>query len=229
LSEGAAQLQNLEARAPRPNKHQQRSERTRLAILDAAEPLFAPYGLASVSMRQIALAAGVDLTLVTYHFHTKAALYDAVIERIMSDLTARRAALMDELARNTPEPTAVELFETLITAWFEIRFGRAPYRARLIVYGMEHDPQADGVRAEYGPAREQARRFLAALARAEPSCSPAYLHATYHCFSGALVYFMLGAHRIQQVSSGAFDVNSPEAIRQVLLQQVRNAFPKGEP
>ena len=218
-------MQEPKARGPRPNKHQLRSERTRLAILDVAEPLFAPYGLASVSMRQIALAAGVDLTLVTYHFQTKAALYDAVVERIMSDFTARRAALLDELERSTPNPTAADLFETLITAWFEIRFGRAPHRARLITHGMEHDPQAHGVRSEFEPALEQAHRFLAALARAEPSRSPEYLHSAYHCFSGALVYFMLGAHRIDRVSGGAFDVNSPETIRQALLQQVRNAFP----
>ena len=50
-------------------------------ILDAAERLFADRGLKAASLRLIAGEAGVDVSLITYHFRTKAALFGAVIER----------------------------------------------------------------------------------------------------------------------------------------------------
>lgn len=203
------------------NKHQLKSERTRLAILDAAEPLFAPHGLAGVSMRQIAAAADVDLSLAAYHFESKAALYNAVIHRIMVDFTERRTALMDELERRIPEPNAVDLFDTLITAWFEIRFGDAPHRARLILHG--HHPR--GEVGEGHPSDPFVRRFIAALARAEPERPAQYIHWAYHCWTGTMVYCMTSGDRIDRLSGDWCDIDSPEAVREALLQQVRNTFP----
>lgn len=214
-------MQFSEAQGTRPNKHQLKSERTRLNILDAAEPLFAPHGLVGVSMRQIAAAAGVDLSLVAYHFESKAALYDAVVERIMIDFTRERMALLDVLEHANPSPSAVDLFDMLITAWFGVRFGRAPHRARLLLgYNVDH-----GEREGQRPSDQFVKRFLTALERAEPARTAEYVHWTYHCLTGAMVYFMNSGDRVERLSDGLCDVRSPEAIRQALLQQVRNAFP----
>jgi AcrR family transcriptional regulator len=207
----------------RVNKHQLKSERTRLNILDAAEPLFAPHGLVGVSMRQIAAAAGVDLSLVAYHFESKVTLYNAVVDRIMMEFTRRRMALLDELEQREPNPNAVDLFDVLITAWFEVRFGRAPHHARLILLGfnLEYHPHGD----EAWPSDHFARRLLAAVAKSEPTRSTEYIHWTYHCFTGALVYCMTSGDRVERISRGVCDIESQSAIRDALLQQVRNAFP----
>jgi len=46
-------------------------ERTRRAILDAAEYLFSLDGLAGVSIRRITKYSGTDLASVNYYFNTK--------------------------------------------------------------------------------------------------------------------------------------------------------------
>lgn len=226
MSVEAMPVHQAESRHMRPpNKHQIKSERTRLAIMDAAEPLFAPHGFAGVSMRQIAAAAGVDLSLVAYHFESKDALYNAIVDRILADFTRRRTELLDALERTNPDPTAVELFDMIITAWFEVRYGPAPHRARLILRGhnLDYRPAVD---AEGNwPSDLFVKRFMAALARAEPGRTVAYIHWTYHCLTGSLVYYMTSGDRIERLSGAYCDVQSLDAIRAALLQQVRNAFP----
>lgn len=221
----AVRIERVPLYGVRVNKHQIKSERTRLAILDAAEPLFAPYGLVGVSMRQIAAAAGVDLSLAAYHFESKLALYNVVIDRIMAEFTARRTALMDELERRNPAPTAVDLFDMLITAWFELRFGAAPHRARLLLHG--HQPRDE--EGSKHPSDPFVLRFLAALARAEPDRPAAYIHWAYHCWTGAMVFIMTSPGRIERLSGALCDVHSPEAVRAALQQQIRSVFPSRPP
>jgi AcrR family transcriptional regulator len=218
-------VQVANAAKPRPNKHQLKSERTRLAILDAAEPLFAPHGLTGVSMRQIAAAAGIDITLASYHFESKVALYNAVVDRIMMSFTRRRTELLDELERADPQPGAVELFDLLITAWFEIRFGGKPHWARLILLGfnLDYHPHEAG-EGEQWPSDHFAKRFLAAVARAEPDFALDYVHWVYHCFTGSIVYLMTSGDRVERLSAGHCDVDSQDALRAALRQQIRNAF-----
>lgn len=56
-------------------------ERTRAAILDAAERLFADRGYRGASMQAIAEAAGLSRGMPGYVFGTKEQLYEAVLER----------------------------------------------------------------------------------------------------------------------------------------------------
>lgn len=218
-------MQVAKAGKPRPNKHQLKSERTRLAILDAAEPLFAPHGLTGVSMRQIAAAAGIDITLASYHFESKVALYNAVVDRIMMSFTHRRTELLDALERSTPKPGVVDLFDLLISAWFEIKFGEKPHWARLILLGfnLDYHPHEAG-EGEQWPSDQFARRFLAAVAKAEPEFTPQYVHWVYHCFTGSIVYLMTSADRVERLSAEYCDFSSQDALRTALRQQIRNAF-----
>lgn len=50
------------------------------AIQEAARRLFAEHGFDRTSVRQVALAAGVDPMLVTHYFKTKAGLFAAVVQ-----------------------------------------------------------------------------------------------------------------------------------------------------
>lgn len=208
----------------RLNKHQLKSERTRSNIMDAAEPMFAQQSLAGVSMRQIAAAAGVDLSLVLYHFESKAALYRAVISRVMRDFTQRRAELLDALEAANPTARALELFDLQITAWFDIRFGPAPHRTRLILLRNRIDIDAEG--ETKWPGDDFAKRFVEALVRAEANRDPAYVHWAYHCLIGSMVHLMTSGDRIDRISDGLCDTRSPDAMRAALLQQVANSFPQ---
>lgn len=64
------------------------AERSRRAILDAAERLFASMGFDAASLAEIGEAAGVSRATPSYFFGSKEELYRAVLERMYADRTA---------------------------------------------------------------------------------------------------------------------------------------------
>ena len=70
---------------------------TRDRLLDAAERLLAERGLAGTSVRAVCAEAGANVAAVHYHFGSKDALADAVLERRMGELTKRRVAMLEPL------------------------------------------------------------------------------------------------------------------------------------
>src|SRR5216684_4930528 len=78
------QKERLAGKAARP----QGREAVMAAVLDAAMTLFAARGPASVSVRDIAAAAGVNHALVHRHFGSKQAVLRAVLERAAHELAA---------------------------------------------------------------------------------------------------------------------------------------------
>lgn len=58
------------------------AERTRETILDAAETTFLAQGVSRTTLANIAKAAGVTRGAIYWHFEDKAALFDALLERV---------------------------------------------------------------------------------------------------------------------------------------------------
>ncbi|QJE73295.1 TetR/AcrR family transcriptional regulator [Aerophototrophica crusticola] len=89
---------------------------TKEVILDAAERLFAERSYASVSLRELTAAAGVNLAAVNYHFGSKDALLLAVFRRGAVTLNKERARLLREAeARAGDQPPPVrEIVEALV-------------------------------------------------------------------------------------------------------------------
>lgn len=75
-----------------PLRKYDRSEPTRLKILQAAGALFAARGFHGVGMRDIAAGAGVSLRMANYHFGAKAGLF-AVCTRLALDEGIRLPAI----------------------------------------------------------------------------------------------------------------------------------------
>lgn len=76
----------------RKRAHQQRAIDTREQLIAAAAKGFAKHGFEGVSTRMISKAAGVQHTLITYHFGTKDGLWRAV----MTEMHGRYRKKMDE-------------------------------------------------------------------------------------------------------------------------------------
>lgn len=72
---------------------------TRTKLLDAAAQLFADKGFQAVSIREIALAAGVNSALVNYHFGSKQALFEEIIRIYTADHVADRMARLAQEKR----------------------------------------------------------------------------------------------------------------------------------
>ena len=66
---------------PRPAVHGTRAERTRRAVLDAGEELFAERGFEATRLEDIAVRVGIRRASLVYYFPDKRRLYDAVLAR----------------------------------------------------------------------------------------------------------------------------------------------------
>ena len=71
---------------------QERSERTRAALVAAARELFAERGYAATPTEEVVRRAEVTRGALYHHFRDKAALFEAVYEQIEEELVARVAA-----------------------------------------------------------------------------------------------------------------------------------------
>jgi TetR/AcrR family transcriptional regulator len=92
------------------------AERTREAILVAAEDRFARLGFDGTSIQQIAEAAGVARSTPAYFFGSKEDLYDAVLERVVArgqETMARAYAAGDEA------PSAEDAVESYVGAFLD--------------------------------------------------------------------------------------------------------------
>ena len=74
-------------------KTKEEAQETRRAILDAAELVFQEHGVSRTTLDEIAKAAGVTRGAVYWHFTNKAALFDALIQRVFESLEARLSEL----------------------------------------------------------------------------------------------------------------------------------------
>ena len=54
-------------------------------LIRAAMELFAEYGYDKVSIRQLAAAAGVNSSMISYYFNGKGGLYEAVIKELLQN------------------------------------------------------------------------------------------------------------------------------------------------
>lgn len=97
-----------------------RTEATRVAIIEAAESLFAEGGIDGVSLRQIGSAAGSSNPgVVAYHFGDKAGLMDAIFHYRLPALDQRRGELLAVAESDAQEHSLFRLLEALWLPLFE--------------------------------------------------------------------------------------------------------------
>ena len=155
-------------------------------ILHEAERLFALQGFHGASMRDIAKAASVGVSVVVYHFGTKHKLYRALFER-HKWLFEQRVSELNAIT----DYTAPDAVERIVGAFAMpvMRLQATPegrYYSLLTVREASDPQEAERgiIRDFYDP---MAREFIAALRRALPDKSPEYLHWAYLFSVGALV------------------------------------------
>lgn len=105
---------------------------TRELLLDAAEQAFAEGGFRGATVRQITGRARANLGAVTYHFGSKAALFEAVVERAIRELHR----IVEAAARGRGTPP--ERLERIILAHFAF-LHEHPRLRRLILHVLLRD------------------------------------------------------------------------------------------
>jgi len=110
-----------------------KAERTRAAILAAAEQQFARRGFVATRLEDVASAVDLKRAALFYHFRDKQSLYDAVVADAFGSLAAR---LEQAFSANNPIPVRIE---RALEAWVDTVVAR-PTLARLI---LRHAAEAD--------------------------------------------------------------------------------------
>lgn len=97
-----------------------------MAILDAAEKLFAERGYSAVSIKEIAGAASVNVALIYYYHDSKETLYRHIIERFVSELVSAATHRLDAASG------AEDAIRAVTMAQYEMLSAK-PHMPRLLV------------------------------------------------------------------------------------------------
>lgn len=193
-----------------PSATQRRTNRERRGesqekILDAAEALFAARTFHGVSIKDIAVAAEVDASLLHYYFGSKAGLHAAVIGRRAEEVNAARLASM---ARYAEAERGRYTVEGVLRAYLDPTFDfvRARTEGRLnyltLVAQLNSTPAGLIPGAEATPFDPVIQVFIAMLREASPASSDEDLYWFYHMLSGAITVSWARTGRIDRLSGG---------------------------
>jgi len=169
-----------------PERPGSRSERTRAAILAAAEILFAERGFAETRLEDVAAAVGIRRASLFYYYPDKHALYDAVLADVFGDQRRRLEPVL------LGPGTLLERALAAVEVWVDSLAAR-PTTARILLREV-----ADGRSGQEPPLVKHTRAFFEligqalaksggdVLAHAEP-VHPVHLAAVV---TGATVFYI---------------------------------------
>ena len=133
-------------------------DRSRSAILDAAEQLFAEQGYEASSLAEVGLRAGVSRGTPGYFFGSKADLYRAVLERCFEEVRTAVRSGRERTRSGTHAPE--EILEGAVSDYFDFLAAR-PNFVRLI----EREALSGGsLLADTAPPLSAGQEALAAIA-----------------------------------------------------------------
>lgn len=111
---------------------------TQVALIEAAEQLFADVGFEAVSTRQLGTAIGsLNTNVVAYHFGSKEGLIEAVFRHRLPEIDRRRGEMLAEIDKENSAPDVAALLRAFALPLFEQTdaSGRHSYASFLI--GLE--------------------------------------------------------------------------------------------
>ena len=141
--------------------------RTRAAILDAAEKLFAAKGFEATSLNEVGTAAGVSRGTPGYFFGSKADLYQAVLDRSFTEVReAVRAGRARALASNqTPDA----ILAGAVSDYFDFLAARPNFVLRRAFNPPRRDSVFGALRDnDDGSGRDRRRHSCSSGRRASP-------------------------------------------------------------
>jgi AcrR family transcriptional regulator len=196
---------------------------TREQLLGAAERLFAERGFAGVSVRMIAGEAGVNWSLVGYHFRGKDGLLAEVYRRHCTTLNAERLRLLAE-ARHAGLRLESVIDAFVRPALAEIQSGdpRNQYSRLRAMLAAEDAPLFTQLVADNFD--QSSRTFVAALRECLPDLSPDEVLWRFHFMLGTIYYSASSPQRIKAFSRGRCDPGEVEATVRHLVPFLAAAF-----
>jgi AcrR family transcriptional regulator len=229
-SQRSSSVSTLSRRARRTVPEKARPDR-RLAILLAAEKLFAQRGYHAVTIRDIAEEAAVPLALVGYYFGPKHDLFFAIFEHWSHTIEERLAGLRAVSVDPADAGTLPRIIEAFLAPVLALRASpEGEYYALLVARELGNTTEeADRVmRAFFDPL---ATAYIDALHLALPHASRGQVAWGYQFALGALLHHLMDS-RVERLSQNENRRNDPLAsplLVDFIVGGLRAALPKPKP
>jgi len=193
------------SRVSAPARLTSKAERTRSAILAAAEALFAARGFEATRLEDVAERVGIRRASIVYYFRDKRELYQAVLLDVFGGLLVE---VQRAFQGSAPLASRVE---TAVSAWVEY-IGRRPSLPRLLLREvLDATGDAPVLREQTAPFFALAQRLAASGPRpapGEPQLDPAHLASA---IAGTSVFYLTALPML--VPELGAEPLSPERLR----------------
>ena len=193
---------------------------TRNKLLDAAERLFAEYGYAGTSLRDISNDAGLHIALCTYYFGKKEFLFEEVIRRRAVTLTKERMARIQ--AVDTTRVSSSEAVDLLLKAYstpiLNYRFGPSKQRkayVKLISHIFNLESWSESLSTNY---KSTTKSFLDAMQAALPDASKDDLVNAYSYLIASLLFICSYPNRFDEFK------NNPDSKSENMASAISDFF-----
>lgn len=173
---------------------------TKDRILDAAEILFASDGYHCTSLRTLTTEAEANLAAVNYHFGSKEALVEALLERRLQPLNQQRLehleSALEAARRKQQRPDAAEILRAFIEPTLNfVESGKGPRHFVAFIGRILMEPD-DGLRTMFlQRVRPLFGHFYTALCEALPEVPQQAVFMRLQMTIGMLSHTMCGIDR----------------------------------
>jgi AcrR family transcriptional regulator len=198
---------------------------SREKLIRSAGQLFAARGFDSVSVRDIASAAGVNSALVGYYFHGKEGLLSEVYLRHCRPLINERERLLAEFRRTYNPLTLERVLDAFLSPsmkHIDNKDGLSGFNRLRAILSAENSALLNQLVAENFDASSQI--FVEALNRCLPRLSKEEVYWRFHFLLGTIYYTAAGPHRIRILSGGKCDPSDPRATTRHLIPFLAAGF-----
>ena len=189
---------------------------TKDRILGAAEELFAQFGFAGTSLRQVTSRADVNIAAVNYHFGSKENLVNEVFRRRMDEMSEKRLSALKaavDAGADDLEPILAAFVEPAL-AMAQDRHGGASFmRVIARAYAEKNDALRKFLSDHYGHVL---REFAKAIATVVPELSKEELYWRLDFLAGALTYAMSDFGLIKRPSGTSEAAHRARAARELI-------------
>jgi AcrR family transcriptional regulator len=173
--------------------------------MDAAEQLFARRGFHGTSVRDITGAAGVDLSLVNYHFGSKKELLAAVIARrgqVLNDARLQRLA-HERLAAAPKSPSTEAVVDAFLDPILDrLAHAGAGWHSYFALLAWVNNSPEWGRKLMGKTFDGVVREFIQAVIASLPEAAPEDVYWGYSFLTGALTLSLAETGRLDVLSDG---------------------------
>ena len=226
VRKGTRSRQHNPASSRSNDKKAQQSLETRNRLLDAAEELFANFGLYGVTVRNVSEHVGVDSALIPYYFGTKRGMFDAVFARRAETINAARMAAMDAYEARVGNDVTVEgaIGAFLSPILENDRHEDAGWRNFSALVALANNSKEWGGEMMSRYFDHVIHRLIELLRKAMPGAKLADLYWSYQMFSGALMVIQASTGRIELLSHGKCSSDDVDAFSERLIDYTAAGF-----